>query len=95
MDGNQYTDYIGSWGPMIVGHNHPAVLEAAMEAAKNGLSFGAATEAEVTMAQLVCDLVPSIQMVRMVNSGTEAAMSAIRAARGFTGREKIIKFAGW
>ena len=94
VDGNQYTDYIGSWGPMILGHNHPAVLEAAMEAAKNGLSFGAATEAEVTMAQLVCDLVPSIQMVRMVNSGTEAVMSAIRAARGFTGRDKIIKFAG-
>lgn len=94
VDGKEYTDFIGSWGPMILGHNHPDILNAAVKAAQNGLSFGAATEIEVTMAQMVCDLVPSIDMVRMVNSGTEAVMSAVRAARGFTGRDKIIKFAG-
>ncbi|MGI5958475.1 MAG: glutamate-1-semialdehyde 2,1-aminomutase [Massiliimalia sp.] len=94
VDGNQYTDFIGSWGPMILGHNDPEILDAAVKAAQNGLSFGAATEIEVTMAEIICSLVPSIDMVRMVNSGTEAVMSAVRAARGFTGRDKIIKFAG-
>ncbi len=93
-DGNQYIDYIGSWGPMILGNNNPAVLRAVQEAVVNGLSYGAATEAEVTMAKLVCELVPSVEMVRMVNSGTEATMSALRAARGYTGRNKIIKFEG-
>lgn len=94
VDGNQYIDYIGSWGPMILGHNHPAVLEAVIETAKRGLSFGAATELEVEMADLITSIVPSIEMVRMVNSGTEAVMSAIRAARGYTNKDKIIKFAG-
>lgn len=94
VEGNEYIDYIGSWGPMILGHAHPAVLEAVERAARDGLSFGAATEREVEMAELICEIVPSIDMVRMVNSGTEAVMSAIRAARGFTGRDKIIKFAG-
>lgn len=93
-DGSQYLDYVGSWGPMILGHSHPAVLEAVEEACKKGLSFGAATEAEVEMAELICSIVPSIQMVRMVNSGTEAVMSAVRAARGYTNRNKIVKFAG-
>lgn len=93
-DGNQYLDYVGSWGPMILGHSHPAVLEAVEEACKKGLSFGAATEAEVEMAELICSIVPSIQMARMVNSGTEAVMSAVRAARGYTKRNKIVKFAG-
>lgn len=94
VDGRCYTDFVGSWGPMILGHNHPAILKAVTEAAQNGLSFGAATKAEVTMAKLLCSLVPSLEMVRMVNSGTEAVMSAIRAARGYTGRDKIIKFEG-
>lgn len=94
VEGEKYTDYVGSWGPMILGHNHPAVYEAVMEAAKNGLSFGAATEREVEMAELICSIVPSVEMVRMVNSGTEAVMSCIRAARGYTGRDKVIKFAG-
>ena len=93
-DGNCYIDYIGSWGPMILGHNHPAVLEAVLDACRLGLSFGAATRPEVTMAKLICDIVPSIDMVRMVNSGTEAVMSAIRTARGYTGRDKIVKFTG-
>lgn len=93
-DGNRYTDYVGSWGPLLLGHNHPAIREAVCKAAEKGLSFGAATEAEVEMAELICSLVPSVEMVRMVNSGTEAVMSAIRAARGFTGRNKIIKFEG-
>ena len=93
-DGNEYIDFIGSWGPMILGHGHPRVLEAVTKAAQEGLSYGAATEREVIMAELICDIVPSIEMVRMVNSGTEAVMSAIRAARGFTGKDKIIKFAG-
>jgi len=93
-DGNEYIDFIGSWGPMILGHAHPAVLDAVERAAREGLSFGAATEREVEMAELICSIVPSIEMVRMVNSGTEAVMSAIRAARGFTGRDKIIKFSG-
>lgn len=94
VDGNKYIDYIGSWGPMILGNNNPVVLKAVQEAIVKGLSYGAATEAEVTMAKLVCELVPSVEMVRMVNSGTEATMSALRAARGFTGRNKIIKFEG-
>ncbi|MGN0315778.1 MAG: glutamate-1-semialdehyde 2,1-aminomutase [Fusicatenibacter sp.] len=93
-DGNQYIDYIGSWGPMILGHNHPEVQEAVVRACANGLSFGAATKIEVEMAKLICESVPSIEMIRMVNSGTEAVMSAVRAARGFTGRSKIIKFEG-
>ena len=94
VEGNEYIDYIGSWGPMILGHTHPAVLEAVAQAARDGLSFGAATEREVEMAELICNIVPSVEMVRMVNSGTEAVMSAIRAARGFTGRDKLVKFAG-
>lgn len=93
-DGQTYLDFVGSWGPMILGHNHPKVLADVLEACRQGLSFGAATEREVEMAELICSIVPSIEMVRMVNSGTEAVMSAIRAARGFTGRNKIIKFAG-
>ena len=93
-DGNRYLDYVGSWGPMILGHANEMVLEKVAEACKKGLSFGAATEAEVDMARLICDMVPSIEMVRMVNSGTEAVMSAVRAARGYTGRNKIIKFEG-
>ena len=93
-DGNRYLDYIGSWGPMILGHAREEVLEKVEEACRKGLSFGAATEAEVDMAQLICSMVPSVEMVRMVNSGTEAVMSAVRAARGYTGRDKIIKFEG-
>ncbi len=93
-DDQKYIDYVGSWGPMILGHNQKAVLEAVTEACKMGLSYGAATAAEVEMAKLVCELVPSIEMVRMVNSGTEAVMSAIRVARGYTKRNKIIKFTG-
>lgn len=94
IDGREYVDFVGSWGPMILGHNHPAIREAVIKAAQNGLSFGAATEIEVDMAKLICSLVPNVEMIRMVNSGTEAVMSAIRAARGFTGRNRIIKFAG-
>ncbi len=93
-DGNSYTDYIGSWGPMLLGHNHPVIREAVIRAAQDGLSFGAATERECQMAEKLCALVPSVEMVRLVNSGTEAVMSALRAARGYTGRDKIIKFAG-
>ena len=81
-DGGRYIDYIGSWGPMILGHNHPAIRQSVTEACGRGLSFGAATKAEVEMAKLVCELVPSVEMVRMVNSGTEAVMSALRLARG-------------
>lgn len=93
-DGNAYIDLIGSWGPMILGHNHPQIREKVTDACQRGLSYGAATGAEVEMAKLVCQLVPSVEMVRMVNSGTEAVMSAIRTARGFTRRDKIIKFTG-
>jgi glutamate-1-semialdehyde 2,1-aminomutase len=89
-----YIDYIGSWGPMIIGHAHPHVVDAVEKALQQGLSFGAPTEIEIEMATLVCQLMPSIEMVRMVNSGTEAVMSAIRLARGFTGKNKIIKFNG-
>ncbi|MBR0365296.1 MAG: glutamate-1-semialdehyde 2,1-aminomutase [Clostridia bacterium] len=94
VEGNEYIDYIGSWGPMLLGHSNPIVLEAVERAARDGLSFGAATEREVQMAELICDMVPSVEMIRMVNSGTEAVMSAIRTARGYTGRDKIIKFSG-
>lgn len=93
-DDNCYIDFVGSWGPMILGHSHEEVLEQVLDACQRGLSFGAATAAEVAMAELICEIVPSIEMVRMVNSGTEAVMSAIRVARGYTGRDKIIKFAG-
>ncbi|TCV99201.1 glutamate-1-semialdehyde 2,1-aminomutase [Biostraticola tofi] len=93
-DGQGYIDYVGSWGPMVLGHNNPVVREAVIEAAGRGLSFGAPTAKEVDMAELVTRLVPSMDMVRMVNSGTEATMSAIRLARGYTGRDKIIKFEG-
>lgn len=93
-DGNTYLDYIGSWGPMILGHNQKEVREKVSEACMDGLSFGAPTEREVIMAEMICDMVPGMEMVRMVNSGTEAVMSALRAARGYTGRNKIVKFAG-
>jgi glutamate-1-semialdehyde 2,1-aminomutase len=93
-DGNSYVDYVGSWGPLIVGHAHPDVVNAVERAVSKGLSFGAPTEAEVEMAELLCKLVPSLEQVRLVNSGTEATMSAIRLARGFTGRSKIVKFEG-
>jgi glutamate-1-semialdehyde 2,1-aminomutase len=93
-DGNCFIDYIGSWGPMILGHRHPAVIEALQHALEQGTSFGAPTEMEVDLAQMVIDAVPSLEMVRMVNSGTEATMSAIRLARGATGRDTIIKFDG-
>lgn len=93
-DGKRYIDYVGSWGPMVLGHNHPAIIDAVLKAVPNGLSFGAPTESEITLAELVCKLVPSIELVRMVSSGTEATMSAIRLARGYTGRDKIIKFEG-
>ena len=94
VDGNKLIDYIGSWGPMILGNNHFAILEAVQKAVLNGLSFGAATEQETLMAKLVCETVPSMELVRMVNSGTEATMSALRAARGYTSKNKIIKFEG-
>ncbi len=94
VDGNNYVDYVGSWGPMLHGHNHPAIREAVIEATANGLSFGTPTEIELTMAKKVCGLIPSIEQVRMVSSGTEATMSAIRLARGFTGKDKLIKFEG-
>lgn len=93
-DGNEYVDYVGSWGPMILGHAHPQVIDAVKIAAEKGLSFGAPTEIETVMAQRVCELVPSIELVRMVSSGTEATMSAIRLAKGYTGRNKIVKFEG-
>ena len=93
-DGKEYIDYVCSWGPMILGHNRREIREAVTEAAARGLSYGAATEIEVEMARLVCELAPGVELVRMVNSGTEAVMSAIRAARGYTGRAKIIKFNG-
>ena len=93
-DGKRFIDYVGSWGPMIVGHNHPQVREAVERAVKDGLSFGTPCEAEVTMAETITQLIPSIDVVRMVNSGTEATMSAIRLARGATGRSRIVKFEG-
>ena len=94
VDGRRYIDYVGSWGPMILGHAHPEVIEAVVERARLGLSFGAPTELEVRIADKICELVPSIELVRMVSSGTEATMSAIRLARGFTGRDHIVKFEG-
>lgn len=93
-DGNKYIDYIGSWGPMILGHNDDRVLDAVKKQLEKGMSYGASTELEVEMAELICNIVPAVEMIRMVNSGTEAVMSAIRAARGFTGRNKVIKFEG-
>ena len=94
VEGKRYIDYVGSWGPMVVGHNHPKVRAAVENAARAGLSFGTPCPAEVTMAETITRLVPSLEMVRMVNSGTEATMAAIRVARGHTGREKIVKFEG-
>ncbi|MDR2957294.1 MAG: glutamate-1-semialdehyde 2,1-aminomutase, partial [Coriobacteriales bacterium] len=94
VDGNSYIDYVGSWGPMILGHNHPVICAAVTQACQNGLSYGAPTEAEVLLAEKIVSMVPGVDMVRMVNSGTEAVMSALRLARAYTGREKIIKFAG-
>jgi glutamate-1-semialdehyde 2,1-aminomutase len=94
IDGNRYLDYIGSWGPMILGHRHPRVVAAIAAALANGTSFGAPTQAETRLAELITQAVPSIEKVRLTSSGTEAAMSAVRLARGFTGRDKIIKFAG-
>ena len=93
-DGNRYIDYVGSWGPMILGHSAPEILDAVKARMDRGLSFGAPTEIEIEMAEEVCKLIPSMDMVRMVNSGTEATMSAIRLARGFTGRDKLVKFEG-
>ena len=93
-DGNRYIDYVGSWGPMIVGHNHPKVLDAVIDTARNGLSFGTPNPLEVTMAETFTRLIPSCEMVRMVNSGTEATLSAIRLARGATGRMRMVKFEG-
>ncbi len=93
-DGNAYIDYVGSWGPMILGHNHPEIRRAVLDAVENGLSFGAPTELEITMAEKVIAMVPSMEQVRMVSSGTEATMSAIRLARGYTNRDKILKFEG-
>jgi glutamate-1-semialdehyde 2,1-aminomutase len=93
-NGKRYIDYVGSWGPMVAGHAHPRVIKAVIDAATNGLSFGSPTEIETRIAAKICELVPSIELVRMVNSGTEATMTAIRLARGYTGRNKIVKFTG-
>jgi len=93
-DGTRYIDYVGSWGPMLAGHGHPAVVEAVQEAASRALSFGAPTEAEVELAELLCRLLPSLELVRLVSSGTEATMTALRLARGFTGRSLVVKFEG-
>lgn len=93
-DGNRYTDYIGSWGPMILGHSDERIIEAVRKQLEKGLSYGACTRLEVEMAELICSLIPFVESVRMVNSGTEAVMSAVRAARGYTGKNKIIKFEG-
>ena len=94
IDGNEYIDYVCSWGPLILGHAHPAVVEAVSEAARRGTSFGAPTEGETRLAQLIVEALPAVEKVRLVNSGTEATMSAVRLARAFTGRERIVKFAG-
>ena len=93
-DGNKYIDYVLSWGPMIMGHNHPKVRDAVVQTAQDGISFGCPTEIEIELAERLCSLVPSLEQVRMTSSGTEATMSAIRLARGATGRDKIIKFEG-
>src|SRR5688572_13426975 len=92
-DGNEYIDYVSSWGPLLLGHCHPEIIEAVRATLEIGTSFGAPTEREVELAERICEAVPSIEMVRLVNSGTEATMSALRLARGFTGRDGIIKFA--
>ena len=94
VDGNEYIDYLGSWGPLVLGHSHPAVIEAIKKSAESGTSFGAPLEQEVELAKIICDQLPSVESVRLVSSGTEACMSAIRLARAFTNRDKIIKFAG-
>ena len=94
VDGNEYIDYVGSWGPLLLGHRHPEILAALERALTIGTSFGAPTEQEIELAEAICDAVPSIEMVRLVNSGTEATMSAIRVARGFTGRDLTVKFEG-
>src|SRR5688572_7563613 len=94
VDGRAYIDYVGSWGPLVVGHAHPAVVRAVKQASARGLSFGAPTAAEVEMAELLARLMPSLEQVRLVSSGTEATMSAIRLARGYTGRSQIVKFEG-
>ena len=94
VDGKRYIDYVLSWGPMILGHAHPDILAAVQARLKNGLSFGAPTEIEIDLAKKVCGIMPNMDLVRMVSSGTEATMSAIRLARGYTGRDKIIKFEG-
>ncbi|MFC1541938.1 glutamate-1-semialdehyde 2,1-aminomutase [Candidatus Latescibacterota bacterium] len=93
-DGNRYIDYIGSWGPMILGHTHPKVIDAVKNAASKGISYGASTEIEIQLAEKIRDMMPSMELIRMVNSGTEATMSALRLARGYTGRSKLIKFTG-
>ncbi|MDQ3864865.1 MAG: aminotransferase class III-fold pyridoxal phosphate-dependent enzyme, partial [Actinomycetota bacterium] len=94
VDGNSYIDFVMSYGPLVLGHSYPEVIEAIETAARKGTTFGAPTELEVELAETVCGAVPSVEMVRMTNSGTEATMSAIRLARGYTGREKILKFDG-
>ena len=94
VDGKRYIDYVASWGPMIAGHAHPDVIRAVQEAAAQGLGYGAPTEIETRMANTLCTMVPSMDLVRLVSSGTEATMSAIRLARGFTGRDRIVKFEG-
>lgn len=93
-DGNEYIDYVCSWGPGILGHAHPQVIKKVMDSCESGLTFGAPTEKEVILAELISELIPSMEVSRLVSSGTEAVMSAIRAARGFTGRDKIVKFRG-
>lgn len=93
-DGQRYIDFVGSWGPMLLGHNRPEILESVLDACRRGLSFGACTKAETDLAKQICEMVPSVEMLRMVNSGTEAVMSAVRTARGYTKRDKIIKFTG-
>src|SRR5947209_13346800 len=94
IDGNRYLDYVGSWGPLILGHAHPRVVKAVEEALRRGTSFGAPSEAETQLAELITQVMPAVEMVRFVSSGTEASMSAVRLARGFTGRDVIVKFAG-
>ena len=94
VDGNEYIDYVGSWGPLLLGHRHPAIIDALRAALEVGTSFGAPTQGEVELAEAICEAVPSIEMVRLVNSGTEATMSALRVARGFTGRDLVVKFEG-
>ncbi|MFC1929607.1 glutamate-1-semialdehyde 2,1-aminomutase, partial [Chloroflexota bacterium] len=93
-DGNEFIDYVCSWGPLILGHSHPQIVEALKQAVEHGTSFGAPTELEVTLAKMICQAMPSVEMLRFVNSGTEATMTALRLARAFTGRDKVIKFAG-